>query len=226
MFSERAESRCVRVKGWIPALTMAGARLSLSLVVRPGQSLELFLNGGDSPEAKELAGSLVEVSGVFSLKFDAAGQVNGGRLYVNDLAGIRKSRSLPITAIADAGSTTAKALSGDPFRIRGTVVNHALGEFLIVRDTSGSLRIPFRGLNYFNSGSLVEIFAYPLQQRPELVLTNVTIKLVLADSPNEEPAAAIITPAAPHTNFMRARRASINAVRMSIAATGGHALRC
>ena len=201
-FTEKAESRWVRVQGWIPTVSIAGSRLNLELVIRPGQSLAVALNGGDSPETKELPGSLVELSGVFNLRFDAAGQINGGRVYVNDLASVRKLRSIPISAIAEAGTSAGKAQPGDPFRVRGTVVNHALGEFLVVRDNSGSLRIPFRGLTYFNAGNLVEIFAYPIQRRPELVLTNVTVKFVPADTSKEEPAAAIISPSIPNTNLI------------------------
>ena len=200
LYIATAESRLVRVKGWIPAVTRFGGRLSLELIVRPGQSLEVVLNGGDVPESKELPGSLVELSGVFTLKFDAAGQISGGRLYVSDLTGIRKLRSIPISSISDIGNASGQT-PNEPFRIRGTVVNHSLGKFLVVRDNSGSLRIPYRGLNYFNSGSPIEVFACPVRLKPELVLTNVTAKVILSDSPNEEPAAAIITPAAPSTNL-------------------------
>jgi hypothetical protein len=84
--------------------------------------------------------------------------------------------------------------SGDPIRIRGTVVHHALGDYLLARDATGSLRVPFRALTYFNPGSQVEVFAFPAKLQPEIVLTNSTVKLVLADAGIDEPAAAILTP--------------------------------
>jgi hypothetical protein len=200
-FGQKAEGLWVRVQGWIPTVTRLGNRISSELIVRPGQSLELVLNGGDSPEANDLVGSKVELVGVYGLKFDGAGQINGARLYVNNLASIKRTRALPITAITDAGATSGKAAVNEPFRIRATVVNHSLGEFLIVRDSSGSLRVPYRGLNYFSSGSLVEVFGFPLQHRPELILTNVTVRLVPADTTNEEPVTSIITPAGANTNL-------------------------
>ena len=196
-----AESRWVRVTGWIPAINRAGTRVNCSLIVAPGQALDVVINGGDTAETKEFAAALAEVTGVFSLRFDAAGQISGGRLYVNDPSAIHKRRSLPVTPIMNAAAAPAKAGAVEPFRVRGSVVNHSLGDFVIVRDSSGSIRVPYRSLSYFSSGSLVEVFAYPLQYKPELLLTNVTVKLVLADTSTEEPAAAIITPTAPNTNL-------------------------
>ena len=201
LFQPKAESHWIHVTGWIPSITRLGTRVSSELVVCPGQSLELVLNGSDTSEAKELAGSLVDVFGVFSLKFDAAGKVNGARLYVSDLSRIQKRRSLAVTPIVEAGTMPGKGVLNEPFRIHGSVVNHSLGDFLIVRDSSGSLRVPYRSLNYFSPGSLVEVFAYPLQYRPALLLTNVTVKLVLTDAPGAEAAVAIITPSGPNTNL-------------------------
>jgi signal transduction histidine kinase len=198
--NEKAEGRLVRVKGWVPTVTATGTRLTFSLVLRPGQTLDVILNGNDSPKVKELPGALVELTGVFTFKFDSAGQINGGRVYLNNAEAVRKLKAVPISPIADAGSLVNGA--AEPFRIRGTVVNHSLGQFLILRDSSGSLRIPYPGLNYFNAGSVVEAFACVLQQRPALVVTNVVVKLVPADTSNEEIVAAIITPKSPNTNLV------------------------
>ncbi|HLH56071.1 MAG TPA: ATP-binding protein, partial [Verrucomicrobiae bacterium] len=76
-----------------------------------------------------------------------------------------------------------------------------LGEFLVVKDLSGSMRVPYRGLSYYNPGSLVELFAYPLKRFPELVMTNIMVKIVPPDSSNEEPPAVISPPTAPNTNL-------------------------
>lgn len=200
-FTEQAESRWASVRGWISGISTAGNRWNFGLVVKPGQSVDVILNGGDTPGGKDLTGAFAEAIGVFTLKFNSAGRITGGRLYVGNLAGIQATRTLAIAPIVDVGSSSAKKGVAEPFRVRGTVVSHSLGEFLILRDTSGSLRIPYLGLNYFNPGSLVEVFAYPLQQRPDLVLTNVTVKLVPPDSSNEEPVSAIIRPGAANTNL-------------------------
>ncbi|HZR21300.1 MAG TPA: ATP-binding protein [Verrucomicrobiae bacterium] len=198
--NQTIEGRLVQLKGWIPNLTATGSRLTFSVVLGPGQSLDVIVNGSDSPKAKELPGALAELIGVFTFKFDSAGQINGGRVYVNDLEAVGKLKSLRITPVADVGSI-ADAAAAEPVRVRGTVVNHSLGQFVLLRDSSGSIRIPYPGLNYFNAGSLVEAFAFPLQQRPTPVFTNVVLKLVPADTSSEEAAPAIITPQAPNTNL-------------------------
>jgi hypothetical protein len=53
LFQPTAGSRWVHVQGWIPSITRVGTRVSSELVVCPGQSLELVLNGSDTSEAKE-----------------------------------------------------------------------------------------------------------------------------------------------------------------------------
>jgi signal transduction histidine kinase len=201
-FNDRTENRWVKAEGWVPAISVAGNRVSCKLVMRPGRTLDVVVTKGDAEAAKGLPGSYVEITGVFSLRLDAGGQVTGGRVLVNDLGSVRKSRSLPITRLTEAGTRRDKQTQPEPFRVRGTVLNHSLGEFLIVQDNSGTLRIPYRGLNYFNTGSQVEVFAYPLQCRPALVMTNVTVNVVPADSSSEEPAPAIVTPTMRNTNLV------------------------
>jgi signal transduction histidine kinase len=195
--NSQLESRLVRVKGWIPTVAGSGSRLTFNLVLGPGRTVEVILNGGDSPKVNDLPGALVELTGVFTLKFDAAGQANGARVYVQNTEFVHKLSTLKVSPISDARST----VGSEPFRVRGTVVNHTLGQFLIVRDSSGSMRFPYPALNYFNSGSVVEVFAFPLEQKPVLVLTNVIVKSVSSDTSTQEAVAAVITPTAPNTNL-------------------------
>jgi signal transduction histidine kinase len=201
LLTENAESRLVQVTGWIPAISSISGRLNFTVVLAPGKSLDVVLNASDSPETRDLAGSLVDVTGVFTPSIDAAGQTTGGRIRLNNPNAIRRWKSLPITPVSGAGVSADNRVAREPFRIRGTVINHSLGEFLIVRDGSGSLKVPYRGLNYFNQGSLVEIFAYPDQQRHGMVLTNISVKVMPTDSANEEVAGAISTPNSPNPNL-------------------------
>jgi signal transduction histidine kinase len=206
--SQASESHRAMVQGWIPAVSTAGNQLAFSIVVRPGLTLDVVLNDRESPEAKALAGALVEATGVYSRRFDSAGRITGGRLNVTSLEDIHISKTLRLVSVAEAGAPSGKEGATEPFRTRGSVLSHSLGDYLIIRDASGSLRIPYRGLNYFNPGSLVEVFAYPLPRQIGMVLTNVTVKLVPPDTSTEEPAAAIIAPKLANTNLPTLTRIS------------------
>jgi hypothetical protein len=100
-FTEKAESRRVRAQGWIPTVSTTGGRFSFVLVVRPGFSLDVTLNGANNPEAKDLPGSFVEVTGAFALRFNSSGQISGGRINVNDLGSIQRLSALAVAPIAE-----------------------------------------------------------------------------------------------------------------------------
>ena len=199
-FEPRFENRLVRVTGWVPSVTMLGNRVSFTLVLGPGKDFDVLLNNSDSAKAKQLAGAWVELAGVFTLKADAAGQVNGTRLYVQSTDLIQTTKALPITPIANTRSLSGSQ-TPEPFRIRGTVMSHTLGQYLVVRDSSGSLRVPYPSLNYFNGGSIVEVFGFEVPQKHLLTLTNIMVKLVPSNSAGEEAPPAIITPTAANTNL-------------------------
>ena len=202
VFDARAEDRLIQVRGWVPTVSTGNGRLNFKLILGPDQSIDVTL---DSTEARQLPGALIEATGVISFRLDATGKISGAQLYVNDVAAVHKLKTLPVSLIVDAEAHTTKGES-EPIRVRGTVVNHSLGQYLIVRDTSGSVRVPYRALTYFNPGSQVELFAYPPQRSTGSALRNVTVSLVAPDTSNEEPAAAILTPSAPNTNLITLNR--------------------
>ena len=199
-FNARFQNRLVRVKGWVPTVTTSATRVNLTLVLAPGRELEVIVNNGDSAKTEELPGAFVELTGVFSMKTDATGQPNGARLYVQSTEFVQRLKALPITPIAGKRSTSPTA-APEPFRIRGTVMNDTLGQFLVIQDNSASLRIPYAPLNYFNVGSAVEVFAFQVPQQHTAILTNVVVKLLASDSSTEGAPPAIITPTDANTNL-------------------------
>ncbi len=199
-FDARFQNKLVRIKGWVPSVTSSANRVGLTLVLGPGRELEVILNNRDSAKAEELPGAFVELTGVFSVKTDASGQPNGARLYVQSSELVQKIKALPITPIA-AALSASPGETPEPFRIRGTVMNHTLGQFLVVRDSSASLRLPYASLNYFNAGSVVDVFGFQVPQDRTTVLTNIVVKLVPSGSPSEGTPPAIITPTGANTNL-------------------------
>jgi signal transduction histidine kinase len=214
LLTESVEARYVRVKGWVAAMSRSGSRLNLRVFVAPGRSIEFTLKEADIPAARDWPGALVEGVGALALTFNSAGQIQGGRLYLNDETGVRRIQKVPVLPISEISANPDQNTPVSPIRVRGTVAHHVLGDYLIVKDNTGNLRVPFQGLTYFNPGSHVEIFAFPVSARPELVLTNITVKLVLPDSGRDEPAAAILTPTVANstlpslTNIMQIRTLS------------------
>jgi signal transduction histidine kinase len=85
--------------------------------------------------------------------------------------------------------------------MRGTVVNQKLGQFLVLRDSSASLRLPYTSLNYFNGGSVVEVFAFHVPREQTTALTNIVVRLVSSDSSGEGAPLAIVTPTGANTNL-------------------------
>lgn len=199
-FDARFQNRLVRIKGWVPTVTTIANRINLTLVLAPGRELEVIMNHGDSAKTEELPGAFVELTGVFSIKTDGTGRPNGARLYVHSTEFVQRLKALPITPIAGSRSTSPEA-TPEPFRIRGTVINDTLGQFLLLQDNSGSLRVPYTPLNYFNVGSEVEVFAFQVPHQGTTVLTNVVVKLVPPDSSSEGAPIAIITPTSANTNL-------------------------
>jgi signal transduction histidine kinase len=201
LLSNANDCRWVKVQGYLPNLVRYGARLNLQMVLRPGLTLELIVMEGDSPEARELAGAMVEACGVLTVRYDSAGKMIGGRLYASNPAAVRRLKPLPVVTLAELITPAASPPPDEPVQVRATVLNHNLGEFLMLRDASGTLRLPFKDLNYFDSGRLVQVFCWPLQRKPDLVLTNVAVKPWIADSQMAESAVEILTPAAANTNL-------------------------
>jgi signal transduction histidine kinase len=202
LMSDTVEARLVRVKGWVPFVNTTGVRLNLDLVAEPGKVLELAILNGDSPAARELSGSQVEATGVMVFRYDSSGKKVGSRVLVSDIEQIHILRTAPFAQIAGAASTPKNASLDTPVRFRANVMAHNLGEFVLVRDSSGSMRVPFPGLSYINAGTLVEVFAMPLSRGPEAVLTNVYVKKVAQDLQENEPAPVIISPARANTNLL------------------------
>lgn len=195
---DKTDGRYVRVQGYIPKLVRYGDRLTLQLLLEPGVSIELYCSEGDTPEARDLAGAQVEATGVMSVRYDSSGKKSEGRIYATSPASVRVLRTVPLLPLAEVA---LKAALDQPVRMRGSVVNHNFGEFLVLRDPSGSLPVPFRELTYYNEGKQLEVFAWPVQRRPALVLTNIFVKALEADQAPEEPLAEILTPAVANTNL-------------------------
>jgi signal transduction histidine kinase len=194
-----ADSRWVRVRGWIPSVAKSGDRLSMDLVLGPGQSIGLLVLDSDVSSAGEFVGSVVEAQGVYNARFDSSGRPLGGRLLISDLSGLRKISAIPISSIREAGHPGSEALT--PIRLRATVMTHSLGQYLVVRDRSGAVRIPFSKLTYYSPGSLVEVLACVAERAPDLTLTNITIKPVPAGIFSEEPTPEVRTPTRANTNL-------------------------
>jgi len=198
---EAADGKYVRMRGFVPALVRYGPRLQVQLLVKPGVAVELIVGEADSPESRELAGSEVEANGVFMLRSDSAGRPMG-RICASNPAAVKRIRPVPVMPLLEvAHPTPSKGEAPGPVRMRARVANHNLGEYLQLSDASGPLIVPYRELSYFNPGRQVEVFAWPIQYRPVLVLTNVIVKSIQADVAADEPPSEILTPTSANTNL-------------------------
>ena len=188
------DARWVRVTGVITGVKTLEKKLDLDLQIAPGRSIRLIVAHGSPVNAVTLLGSMVDAAGVLGIDQDASKKPTGRNdIWLTDLAGIQTTRALPITPITGltaAAQGSRKQLS----RVLGSVVSQSPGQFLVVRDNSGSARVNCNSTNFFRVGSPVEAFGYAaLLVGGALVLNDATVLApnVPLEVQGSEPAATI-----------------------------------
>ncbi|HEX3855696.1 MAG TPA: ATP-binding protein [Verrucomicrobiae bacterium] len=174
-FKNVGDARWVKVTGVITGVKTLEKKLDLDLQVDPSRSIRLLVAHGNPVNAATLLGSKVDATGVFGIDVDANNKLTGRNvIWLNDLAGIQTTDTLPITPISDltvAAQRSTKQLS----RVLGNVVSQSPGEFLVVRDSSGSVRVNNSTTRFFRVGSPVEALGYVVSVGGALVLNDSTV---------------------------------------------------
>jgi signal transduction histidine kinase len=174
-FKQAADASWVRATGVITGVKTVEKKLDLDLQVDPRRSLRLIVAHGSSVDAATLRGSLVEATGVLGADMDAQGKPTGrSDIWIYDIAGIRTARILPITPIA--GLKVDARLAQQPlWRVQGSVVRQSPGDYLVIQDESGSVRVNSHATGAFRPGGPVEVFGYPKGSGGDLVLNDATL---------------------------------------------------
>ncbi|MEJ0091165.1 MAG: hypothetical protein WDM80_15655 [Limisphaerales bacterium] len=82
---------------------------------------------------------------------------------------------MPITPVTDLAVPNVQHSPAQMARVLGSVVSQSPGEFLIIRDNSGSVRVNYSVTNLFQIGSPVQAFGYVAWHGGALVLNNATV---------------------------------------------------
>jgi signal transduction histidine kinase/uncharacterized protein YdeI (BOF family) len=189
------DSQWVTARGVITSAQSQGRKLNFALRVGRSRRVYLSVLQGNPVTGATLIGCVAQASGVCGLDLDAGGHPTGANMFwTPDLAQIQKLSSVPVTPIAklaplDSSAPTPLA------RIHGNVISQSVGDFLFVRDDSGSVRVNTSDRPAFGAGSPVEVFGLPTQEGDALVLNDATI-LSLAPQPESATAAAVPADAA------------------------------
>ncbi len=159
-FKSAPDCRLVRATGVITGVKTADRKLDLDLQVYPGLSLRLMVAQGSPVNAATLRGTVVEATGVMGADMDANGKPTERRdVWIYDLGGIRVTRTLPVTPMS--GLQWSARLARQPLsRVQGSVVWQSPGEYLVMQDESGKLRVNSHATNAFRMGSPVEAIGY------------------------------------------------------------------
>ncbi len=175
-YKNAGNARWVQVTGVITGVKTVATKLDLDLCVNPNRTIRLIVAQGNPVNASTLLGCMVEASGVFGFDLDANNKLTGrNEIWVSDLAGIQSQHMLPVTPISGLTVPTLPSLPARLVRVQGTIASQSLGEFIVVQDHSGSVRVNHRGLIPFQSGSPVEVYGYVARQGSALVLNGGTV---------------------------------------------------
>ncbi len=158
-FKNTEDARWVKTAGVITGIKIQGKRFDLDLQVSPTRSVRLMVLRGNPVSAATLVGSMVDATGVYGLDLDSTFHPTGKNIiWMNDLADIQKTRTLPVALIADLPTPMSDRVSTKLVRLRGNVVSQSPAGFLEVKDSSASLRVYYNTAPRLDTGSPVEIF--------------------------------------------------------------------
>ncbi len=174
-FKSAPDSRLVRVTGVITEVKTADRKLDLNLQVGPDRSFRLLVAQGSPVNAATLRGALVEATGVLGSDMDATGKPTGRNdIWIYDLAGVQTTSTLPVTPVAGL-KWSARPARQPMWRVQGSVVGQSPGQYLLVQDESGKLRVNSHATEAFRMGSPVEVFGYLDGSGGNLVMNGTTV---------------------------------------------------
>jgi len=170
------DARWARVAGMITVFKTLGKKLDLEFQAGPFRTLRLLVAQGNPINAQTLLGCAVEATGVYGLDLDASKRPTGTNvIWMNDLAGIQKMHSPPITPIVALAALAAKPAPVELAHVHGNVSSQSTGEFLIIRDDSGTVRVRCKNATVYPPGSSVEVFGYATSVGGSLVLSGARV---------------------------------------------------
>lgn len=161
-FNKKNDVRWIKLPGVIYRLDGTGdRRLSLMLGTPFGKNVSLWMLTANRATLEKLVGTAVEVQGVLGFKLDATFQpTDENEIWVPDLKWIKQIRAIPVTTIKDLTSDSQAWNTNTPVRLRGSVINQRVGEFVFVQDVTGNVRVNFHDPTTYVLGSPVEVYGY------------------------------------------------------------------
>jgi signal transduction histidine kinase len=201
-FKSTPDARWVKATGVITGVQTQGRKLNFAFRAAPNRSLHLMVLQGNPVSAATLIGCTVEATGAFGLELDASNRPTGGNvLWISDLAEIQRRGALPVTPIGSLTRPGDGAASAHLARVRGNLISQSAGDFLFVRDDSGSLRVNYHAATRFGEGSPVEVFGYPAWQESAVVLNDAAVSLLNPEPQPEASQSIVTTPTAANSSL-------------------------
>jgi hypothetical protein len=167
----------VRAAGQIFGIGEAGGKPRLQLATSAGLFLNVDCQTGSLAEAQALGGSLIEFEGVLCLEMTAQRRFTGRfNILVSGVDAIHKIKSVPITPISGL------VADGQSARIRAVVDDTRAGA-LVVRDSSGVIKVECEEPATFSRGSAIEVFGFPAKVPAGLVMTRAKVNVPMSGNP-------------------------------------------
>ena len=192
------ETRWIKAKGWVADVSSVGDHLSLKLMVSSTRALFVTFRKADPAAAEQLRGWWIEVIGVLAPRVDAENKRTGEYLlFVSNLDQACRLKPVTPRQIRELTLNSGKGLLKEPVCVRGNVVTHHVGDFLLLQDDTGVLRVEFKTTTYIQPESRLQVLGYIVPGAHGLVLTNpLVLRLSALDTIDEPSGEAVHSPIA------------------------------
>jgi signal transduction histidine kinase len=163
LFKQIPDTRWVRVVGFIAGIKPDhGNKSELELGVGAGKIIKLIICNESPATATNSIGSVVEVTGVFGYDLDDNYRPTGKyMIWVPDPSRLQKIRPLAVTPISQLADAKNEGLPFNIIRVRGNVVSQRPGEYVVIQDKSGQVRVNYDGPKSFVVGVPLEVYGVP-----------------------------------------------------------------
>ncbi len=185
------ESRFIMLRGYVRAVTVAGAWRRLELSTASGE-FQAFMPV--TADVRPLVGAVVRVTGVCAAEADAQRQLTGIRLWVPEPESIAIDTPPLADPFSAPGHSVVSLRQFNPsqsvnqlVRVRGTVVAQAAGRFLCLQEGAAGVMVLSRDGPVVPVGTTVDVVGLPGREGGRVVLREGNWRRASSPGPEPEP---------------------------------------